>query len=83
MQWIAQRTDPQEALTGWLAEVADLSVDVLLLLDDVELMPAASRTLVLIYLLGNAPPNLHVALTARSSGALLASGTLAVSAVSA
>jgi LuxR family maltose regulon positive regulatory protein len=81
MQWIAQRTDPQEALTGWLAEVAQLSIEVLLLLDDVELMPAASRTQVLIYLLGNAPPNLHVALTARSSGALLASGALTLAAV--
>lgn len=81
MQWIAQRTDPQEALTGWLAEVAELSVDVLLLFDDVEQMPSASRAQVLVYLLGNAPPNLHLALSARSSSALLASGALTLAAV--
>lgn len=81
MQWISQRSDPQEALTGWLAEVAELSIEVLLLLDDVELMPAAARMEVLIYLLGNAPPNLHVALTARSSSALLASGALTLATV--
>lgn len=67
MQWIETCTDPQAAMTGWLAEVADLSVDVLLLLDDAHLLPAATRDETLPYLLGNAPANLHVALATRSA----------------
>jgi LuxR family transcriptional regulator, maltose regulon positive regulatory protein len=76
MAWMANCVDPQEATTGWLAEVAKLSVEALLLLDDVELMPIESRHQVLRYLLGNAPPNVSVVIAARSSGALLASGAL-------
>lgn len=81
LDWISRRTDPGEAITGWLAEVAELSVDVLLLLDDVESMPAAARTQVLVPLLENAPPNLGIALAARGSAALLASGVLSSPAV--
>lgn len=76
VQWIEDCSDPREALTGWLAEVAALSVDVLLVLDDADLLPTSSRTEVLSYLLGNAPANLHVALAARPTGALMACGAL-------
>lgn len=78
---ISRSADAQEAITAWLAEVAALSLEVLLLLDDVDLMPVSARNQVLTYLLGNLPPNLTVALAARSSGALLASGALGTVAV--
>jgi len=81
MKWMAACVDPQEAVTGWLAEVAELSVEVLLLLDDVEQLPASSRSQVLSYLLGNAPPNLRIAFAARGSSALVASGALSPAAV--
>ncbi len=74
--WLASRADPHEAITAWLAEVAELSSEVLLVLDEVELLPTESQLQVLAYLVGNLPPNLTVALAARSSGALLASGAL-------
>lgn len=76
MRWIDECTDPREAITGWLAEVADLSVEVVLLLDDVDRLPTHTRSEVLTYLLGNTPANLHIALAARPAGALVASGAL-------
>ncbi|BAI74619.1 transcriptional regulator (plasmid) [Azospirillum sp. B510] len=75
-RWIEDRSDPQDALTGWLAEVADLAVDVLLLLDDAHLLPSQTRSQLLPFLLNNAPANLHIALAARPTGALMASGAL-------
>jgi LuxR family maltose regulon positive regulatory protein len=76
VQWIESKSDPREALTGWLAEVAALAVEVVLLLDDVDSLPAATCSQVLSYLLGNAPANLRIALAARPTSALMASGTL-------
>jgi LuxR family transcriptional regulator, maltose regulon positive regulatory protein len=81
MRWMEERFDPQEAVTGWLAEIAELAVEVLLLLDDVDLLPTSARTQVLTYLLGNAPSNLHIALAARPTSALIASGALSVTPV--
>jgi LuxR family transcriptional regulator, maltose regulon positive regulatory protein len=40
MRWIESRSDPREAMTGWLAEVAELAEEVVLLLDDVDCRPA-------------------------------------------
>lgn len=76
ISWIESCSDYQEAITGWLAEIADLSVEVVLLLDDADRLPTVSRQEVLTYLLGNAPANLHVILAARPAGALVASGAL-------
>ncbi len=73
---IAECLDAQEAVTLWLAEVAQIAVDTVLMIDDVGLLPAASRSEVLEYLLGNLPPNLTLAMSARSSAALQASGVL-------
>ncbi|KAI3605962.1 hypothetical protein D8I24_2193 (plasmid) [Cupriavidus necator H850] len=81
VEWIEARDDAQEAMTGWLAEIAELSVEVLLLLDDTHLLPTPARREVLSYLLGNAPANLHIALAARPTGALVASGTLSTAKV--
>lgn len=71
---MAECLDAQEAATLWLAEVAAVAADTVLFIDDVELLPVASRSEVLEYLLGNLPPNLTLALAARSSAALQASG---------
>jgi LuxR family maltose regulon positive regulatory protein len=73
---LEQFQDPIEATTLWLAEVARLSVEVLLVLDEVERAPMSTRTTVLAYLLGNAPANLRIALGARPAAALMASGEL-------
>lgn len=81
LQWLNACLDPMSALTGWLAEVALLAVDVLLIIDDVERLPTATRTESLAYLLGNAPSNLHVALGARPTGALDVLGTFSKSRV--
>jgi LuxR family maltose regulon positive regulatory protein len=77
MQWIDDCADPRDIITAWLAEIARLSVDVVLLLDDVDELPISARTQVLPYLFGNAPANLHIVLTAQPTSALKASGTLA------
>ncbi|MGB4059527.1 MAG: LuxR C-terminal-related transcriptional regulator [Burkholderiaceae bacterium] len=76
LDWLNACTDSMSAITGWLAEVSSLAVDVLLVIDDAERLPALTRTESLTYLLGNAPANLHIALGARPSGALAILGTL-------
>lgn len=78
VRWMESRSDPLEAATGWLAEIAELAGDVLLLLDDVDLLPTSTRTQVLAYLLGNAPANLRIAMAARPTSALMASGALSM-----
>lgn len=75
-QWLDACTDPMSAITGWLAEVSSLAVDVLLLIDEAERLPSLTRAECLTYLLGNAPSNLHIALGARPSGALPILGAL-------
>lgn len=59
-----------ESLTDWLAEVANLGVEVVLFLDDVHLLPPATVNASLVYLLHNAPANLRVVLSARKPIAL-------------
>jgi LuxR family maltose regulon positive regulatory protein len=70
-------SDAQEALTHWLAEIAYISTDILLILDDVHQLPTTTLKEQLPYLLHNAPANLRIALTAQPHGALLATGVLA------
>ncbi|KVN64451.1 LuxR family transcriptional regulator [Burkholderia ubonensis] len=53
-----------EGMTAWLAEVAQLSIDALLIVDDAERLPAAGLD-ALTYVLHNAPPNLRVVVAAR------------------
>lgn len=62
--------DNLESLTDWLAEVADLSVEVVLFLDDAHLLSPATVDASLVYLLRNAPANLRVVLAARKPIAL-------------
>lgn len=54
-----------EGYTRWLASVAQLAMSVVLVLDEIERLPAASLDR-LTYLLHNAPPNLRVLVAARS-----------------
>ena len=73
--------DEIEALTVWLAEVAAMAVEVVLILDDVHTLPPATASGSLLYLLLNAPANLKVILAYRRPIAanffdLLASGRL-------
>jgi len=54
-----------ENVTSWLAEVAQMSVKTVLILDHADLLPAESKE-VLAYLLRNLPSNLRVVLSCRS-----------------
>jgi LuxR family maltose regulon positive regulatory protein len=57
--------DEIEALTVWLAEVAAMAIEVVLILDDVHTLPPATASDSLLYLLLNAPANLKVILAYR------------------
>ena len=53
-----------EGITVWLAEVAQTSLDLVLIVDEAERLPPASFS-ALTYLLHNAPPNLRIVAAAR------------------
>jgi LuxR family maltose regulon positive regulatory protein len=53
-----------EGVTAWLAEVAQLALDVVLIIDEADRLPDASRE-ALTYLLHNTPSNLRVVVAAR------------------
>ncbi|MDF3882239.1 LuxR C-terminal-related transcriptional regulator [Cupriavidus basilensis] len=54
-----------EGFTAWLAEIAHVALDIVLILDEAERLPDSSRD-ALIYLLNNLPPNLRIVVAARS-----------------
>lgn len=58
-------TSEAESLTLWLAEVANLGAETLLILDEVQSAPSKTIEQALRYLLLNAPPNLRIALASR------------------
>lgn len=60
----AMAPDGLEAITIWLAELAQMALEVVLIVDEAERLPAASRE-ALAYLLRNAPPNLRTVIAAR------------------
>ncbi|WP_420800203.1 LuxR C-terminal-related transcriptional regulator [Paraburkholderia tagetis] len=53
-----------EGVTAWLAEVAQLSFELVLIVDEAERLPA-SGVRALVYILHNAPPNLRTVVAAR------------------
>ena len=59
-----------EGITEWLAEIADLSIETVLILDDVHALPQSTLDSSLAYLLLNAPSNLRVVLSSRKPLAL-------------
>ena len=72
-----------EALTGLLGDIASLGKQTVLIIDDIERLPEASSLHSLVYLLYNAPPNLHVMMGSRQplpfqTGELAAKGNMAV-----
>ena len=52
-------------MTVWLAEVAQSALDIVLIVDEADRLPEATRE-ALAYLLRNAPPNLRVVVAARA-----------------
>ncbi|MDM4764469.1 LuxR C-terminal-related transcriptional regulator [Pelomonas sp. SE-A7] len=67
-QWqdqIVAPTDALEGVTRWLAELAQAALDLVLIVDEADRLPPASRAL-LTYLLRNQPPNLRIVIAARS-----------------
>lgn len=67
---IGRVPDELEVLTNWLAEVADMGTETLLILDEVHTLPDATVRHCLTYLLRNAPANLRVVMASRSRLAL-------------
>ncbi|MBK5396379.1 LuxR family transcriptional regulator [Pseudomonas sp. TH39(2020)] len=61
----AKGSDELEGLTQWLAEVADLGSETLLILDEVDTLPDVTVRHSLAYLLHNAPANLRVIMASR------------------
>ena len=59
------REQPLEGLTRWLAELAHLATNVVLVIDEADRLPTSTREL-LAYLLHNQPPNLRCIVAARS-----------------
>ena len=53
-----------EGITAWLAEVAQSALDIVMIIDEAERLPAESRE-ALTYLIHNAPSNLRVIVAAR------------------
>jgi LuxR family transcriptional regulator, maltose regulon positive regulatory protein len=54
-----------EGVTSWLAEVAQSALNLVLIVDEADRLPRATRE-ALAYLLRNAPPNLHCIVAART-----------------
>ncbi|MDB6142506.1 MAG: LuxR family ATP-dependent transcriptional regulator [Pseudomonas sp.] len=77
-----QGRDELEGLTQWLAEVADLGSETVLILDEADTLPEGTVRHSLAYLLHNAPANLRIILASRGRlnlkvADLLASGRYA------
>jgi LuxR family maltose regulon positive regulatory protein len=71
-----------DGLTQWLAEVAQGSLELVLIVDEAERLPGKSARAALAYLLNNQPPNLRVLIAMRgepdvATGELLAYGDCA------
>ncbi len=62
--------DSLEGITTWLAEVAELSMETVLILDDVHALPEETLTTSLVFLLLNAPANLKIIMASRKPVAL-------------
>lgn len=65
----ASSPDDLDRMTEWLAEVASLGADTVLILDEGERMPAGTARQTLPYLLANLPPNLRLVLARRGTPA--------------
>ncbi|HJV26992.1 MAG TPA: LuxR C-terminal-related transcriptional regulator [Aromatoleum sp.] len=75
-QTMRQGGNEQEGLTAWLAEVANLGAETVLILDEVQTV-SASVLDSLLYLILNAPPNLRIVLASRKALQLPLSNFLA------
>lgn len=65
--WITGLTDPQQAITAWLAEIARIPEEAILLIDDADQAAPPARA-ALEYLVANAPANLRIAVSIRPNG---------------
>jgi LuxR family maltose regulon positive regulatory protein len=69
-QWISRRKNELDALTNWLVEVADIGRDTVLILDDFHLFTEKIGSIVIEYLIHNAPSNLRIVISARDTAML-------------
>lgn len=66
-----------EGITAWLADVAEMAVETVLVLDEAHALPEATASTILVYLLNNAPANLRVVVASRKPVGLPVSDMLA------
>lgn len=65
--WITGLTDPLQAITAWLAEIAQMPEETILLIDDADQAAPPARA-ALEYLVANASANLRIAVSLRPNG---------------
>jgi len=75
LAWVASCADPQQAITAWLAETAQMPGETILLLDDADHASSQARPAIE-YLIANAPANLRIAVSLRPNGTFADSGLL-------
>lgn len=75
LAWVASCADPQQAITAWLAETAQMPGETILLLDDADQASSQARPAIE-YLIANAPANLRIAVSLRPNGTFADSGLL-------
>jgi LuxR family maltose regulon positive regulatory protein len=66
-----------ENLTAWLASVAEMATEAVVVLDDAHLLPEHTGAVALLYLIRNAPPNLRVVIASRGAFGLPAADLVA------
>jgi LuxR family maltose regulon positive regulatory protein len=65
IDWLGGASGVQESVTRWLADVAQSQSEHLLILDDVDHLPAEARKEVINYLLANSANNLQIIISCR------------------
>jgi LuxR family maltose regulon positive regulatory protein len=66
-RWTGQNDDELDRLTSWLAAIADMASETVLVLDEAHLPPATTTQQSLLYLMRNAPANLRILAASRGS----------------
>lgn len=69
-QWVAEKNDGFAALANWLAEVANIGRETVLIIDDYHYFSEKIGHVTIEYLIRNAPSNLRIVIAARDTALL-------------
>jgi len=69
-QWMSRRKNDLDALANWLAEVANIGRATVLILDDFHLFSGRIDSVIIEYLIHNAPSNLRIVIALRDIAVL-------------